>query len=206
MYNIMYIEETENISDAVAMEYVPMIEINILAVKKRICKAIMRRCLAEYNPHTQMTIDFRCSRVFNLINELTDDIFETFIDMSSPYNMTRPMDELEDCFNSMSMSVNNNPNAGSSSRRLYRFLEQNELWQICSADPMSEGTRGEQHIVRILELMALEEMMNHRVHYSIIREYFIDMNFYPDGYIPRNEIYIWMNSPEQYFPYNMLYK
>lgn len=195
-----FYEEDYYVSDRVPTECVPMTGNNITAVKLRMYKAVIRGCLMEYNPHNQMVIDLQCVKVRAMMHEIVDDVFETFLDMSSPYNMIFPVDSLADAFESMTVT-RNNPMPKKQSA--YRFLQREELWQMCSADPMAEGSRGENHIFRIMGLMALEEMNKHRIHYEFAKEYLNELQVYPDGYIPCNPVYICPNSSPECFPYNM---
>lgn len=186
------------IYDGVSFEPIPMNYDNVLRVKSRICKAVIRMCIEQQAAYSRWIIDFRNPNVINIINEFADDIFESLVDMSSPYNMYNSMDELSDIMSDM--SVSSQATMQTCNKRV--FLTQYELWNICCADSMMHNSRGEQHIGRILGLLTFEMLTEYVVPYEDIRSYLSELLLYPDDYHYSDPIYLSMNAPEEYFPYN----
>lgn len=185
------------ISDGVSYEPIPMNYDNVLSVKSRICKAGIRMCLEQQNANSKWVIDFRNPRIIDIMNEFTDDIFDSLMDMSSPYNSTNTVGALVDSLFDMRIDESKEK-----SYTLKTVLTEEELWNMCCADSMTEHSPAEVHIGRVMSFYTFELLSEYLAPEEQIRNYMKTLSLYPDDYIYSENDYSYITPPNYCYGYN----
>lgn len=176
-----------NLNDRISYEPIQYNCDNVLCVKSRICKAVIRICIKQQSLYSNWMIDFRNSKVVKIVNEFVDDIFDSLVSMSSPYNMHNSVESMADAFTHMGMNESQDKY-----NRVY--LTEYELWNKCCTDSMTNNSTGELYIVRVLSLYTYEKLCENMVKIEEIQPYISTLSLSPAISYSSAPAYICMND------------